>query len=152
MASTDIERIADQLERAFEGNAWHGPPVMEVLRGIGANEASARLFPGTHTVREIVAHIAAWKRIVTRRIAGEVVKPTSAQDWPPPRGSWADAVSELRRAHRGLMKAVRKLPAARLRATVPGKDHNFYVSLHGMVQHDLYHAGQIALLKKALQS
>ena len=152
MATSEIERIVDQLDRAFEGKAWHGPPVMKILRGITANQAAARLFPDTHTIREIVAHMTAWKRVVTRRISGEVVRVTPAQDWPSPRGPWADAVAELRRAHRGLVKAVRKLPAARLRDRVPGKGHDFYVSLHGMVQHDLYHAGQIALLKKALRS
>jgi uncharacterized damage-inducible protein DinB len=150
MANSEIERIVDQMERAFDGNAWHGPSVMKILRGIGSNEASARLFPETHTVREIVAHMTAWKRIVARRVSGEVVKVTAAQDWPKPTGAWSGAITELQRAHRDLIKAVRKLPASRLSARVPGKRHDFYVALHGMVQHDLYHAGQIALLKKAL--
>ena len=152
MASSEIERIVDQLERAFDGKAWHGPAVMKILRGIRANQASARLMPDTHTTWEIVAHMTGWKRIITRRIAGNVVKVTPAQNWPRPKGTWAGAVSNLRRAHRDLIKAVRKLPEARLDAKVPGKGHNFYITLHGMVQHDLYHAGQIALLKKALHS
>lgn len=152
MASSEKERILDQLDRAFTGDAWHGPPVMEVLRGIHSNQAAARLFPGTHTIRELVAHMASWKRIIARRLGGDVVTPTSAQDWPPPKGSWADAMTDLQRAHRELVRAARKLPANRLHATVPGKDHDFYIALHGMVQHDLYHAGQIALLKKALTS
>ena len=152
MASNEIERIADQMERAFDGRSWHGPPLMKILRGITADEASARLFPGTHTVWELVNHVASWKRIVARRISGKVVRVTAAQDWPRPMGSWADAVSELRRAHRDLVKAVRKLPPARLGVRIPGKGHDHYIALHGMVQHDLYHAGQIALLKKALKS
>ena len=151
MAKSEIERIVDQMERAFDGRAWHGPPVMKILRGIRGNEASARLFPETHTVWELVAHMTAWKRIVARRISGEVVKVTRAQDWPKPRGAWPAAVSELQRAHRDLIRSVRRLPVSRLTARVPGKGHDFYVALHGMVQHDLYHAGQIALLKKALQ-
>jgi len=149
MAANEIERIVEQMDRAFQGNAWHGPPVMQILSGIKANEAAARLFPGTHSIRELVAHLTAWKRIITRRLSGEVVTPTVAQDWPAPRGSWAEAVAGLQRAHRGLVQAVRKLPPSRLRATVPGKDDDFYVALHGMVQHDLYHAGQIVLLTKA---
>ncbi len=151
MAKNEIDRIVDQMERAFDGDAWHGPSVMDILRGLNANQASARLFPETHTIRELVAHMAAWKRIIPRRMRGEVVHPTVAEDWPRPRGTWNDAIADLRRAHRDFIKAVRAMPASKLRATVPGKDHDFYVALHGMVQHDLYHAGQIALLKKALQ-
>lgn len=152
MATGEIERIMKQMDRAFQGNAWHGPSVMRILRGITSNQASARLFPGTHTVRELVAHMTAWKRIIARRVSGEVVRVTPAQDWPSPKGSWADAVTNLGRAHRELVKAVSKLPASRLGARVPGKGHDFYIALHGMVQHDLYHTGQIALLKKALTS
>ncbi len=152
MAKDEIERIVDQMERAFDGRAWHGPSVMKILRGLDGNQASARLFPGTHTPWEIAAHITAWKRIMARRISGTVVRVTAAQDWPKPKGSWPVAVAELERAHRDLVKAVRRLPPSRLPARVPGKGHDHYVALHGMVQHDLYHAGQIALLKKALKS
>jgi len=151
MAKNEIERIVDQMERAFDGRAWHGPPVMKVLRGITSNEAAARLFLEVHTIRELVAHVTAWKRIVARRVGGEAVRPTAAQDWPKPKGSWSEAVSDLRRAHADLVKAVGKLPPARLEARVPGKGHSNYVLLHGAVQHDLYHAGQIALLKKAMR-
>src|SRR5512140_3486007 len=134
MANNEIERIVNQMNRAFQGNAWHGPSVMKIVRGINANQAAARLFPGTHTVREIVAHMTAWKRIIARRVAGEVVRVTPAQDWPTPDGSWPHAVSELRRAHQDFLKAVRKLPPTCLRAKVPGEGHDFYVALHGMVQ------------------
>lgn len=151
MAKNEIDRIVDQMERAFDGDAWHGPSVMDILRDLNANQAAARLFPDTHTVRELVAHLTAWKGIMPRRMRGEVVHPTVAEDWPAPRGTWKDAVAELQGAHRTFVKAVRAMPPAKLRATVPGKNHDFYVALHGMVQHDLYHAGQIALLKKALQ-
>jgi uncharacterized damage-inducible protein DinB len=152
MASSEMERIVDQLERAFDGQAWHGPPVMKIVRGISTGEASARLLPDTHTIWELVNHITSWKRIVARRVAGKVVKVTPAQDWPRPKGTWAGAISELRRAHRDLLKAVRQIPEARLSTKVPGKGYNHYVLLHGAVQHDLYHAGQIALLKKGLRS
>lgn len=152
MPSNEIERIVDQMDRAFDGRAWHGPPVMKILRGVTAREASARLFPETHTIWELVNHMASWKRIVARRISGKVVRVSAAQDWPKPAGTWAAALSELRAAHRDLVKAVRRLPGSRLSDRVPGKGHNFYVALHGMVQHDLYHAGQLALLKKALKA
>ncbi len=152
MATSEIERIVNQMNRAFQGKAWHGPSVMKILRGVTSNQAAARLLPDTHTIGELVAHMTAWKRIVARRVSGEVVRVTSAQDWPQPKGTWAAAVRELQQAHRELVKTVHKLPPARLSARVPGKGHDHYIALHGMVQHDLYHAGQIALLKKAMHS
>ncbi len=151
MAQNEIARIVDQMERAFDGRAWHGPPLMKILRGITAREAPARLFPETHTIWELVNHVTAWKQIVARRISGQVVKVTPAQDWPKPRGTWTQALAELQRAHRDLVKAVRKGPPDGRAGKVLGKSHNHYVLLHGAVQHDLYHAGQMALLKKALQ-
>ncbi len=151
MANGEIDRILKQMNRAFQGNAWHGPSVLKILRGITSDQAEARLLPATHTIRELVTHMTAWKRIVARRISGEVVRVTAAQDWPTPKGSWGNAVADLRQAHAELAKAVRKLPPSRLSAKVPGKSHDHYITLHGVVQHDLYHAGQIALLKKAMQ-
>lgn len=61
---TEIQRIVDQLNRAFEGEAWHGPAVMDILEGITAQQAAARPFNGTHSIWEIVLHIAAWERPV----------------------------------------------------------------------------------------
>ena len=151
MATNETERIVNQMNRAFQGNAWHGPSVMKILRGLTSDQAAARLFPDTHTIGELVAHMTAWKRIVARRVSGKVVRVTPAQDWPTPNGSWPKAVSGLRQAHVELVSAVRRLPPSRLGAKVPGKSHDHYITLHGMVQHDLYHAGQIALLKKAMR-
>ncbi len=150
MAKSEIERIVDQMERTFDGKAWHGPSVMQILKGITANQASAQVAPETHTIREIVEHLASWKRIIRRRMNAPV-RVTPAQDWPAPHGSWTDAVRQLQQAHREFVTAVSRLPVSRLNSRVPGKGHDFYTALHGMVQHDLYHAGQIALLKKALR-
>ena len=68
---TEIPRIADQLNRAFEGEAWHGPAVMDILEGITPQQAAARPFNGTHSIWDIVLHIAAWERACRRRLGGE---------------------------------------------------------------------------------
>jgi len=151
---SEIQRIEDQLRRAFEGNAWHGPAVRELLADVTAAQAAGRPLPNAHSIWEIVLHMATWERVVYRRLQGEtVVNLPMEQDWPPVRDSseaaWHQAVRDLEQANHDLRAAIAQLTEARLADMAPGKDHSVYVMLHGIIQHDLYHAGQIAVLKKA---
>ena len=151
---SEIQRIEDQLRRAFEGNAWHGPAVRELLADVTAAQAAGRPLPTAHSIWEIVLHMATWERVVYRRLQGEtVVNLPMEQDWPPVRDSseaaWHQAVRDLEQANHDLRAAIAQLTEARLADMAPGKDHSVYVMLHGIIQHDLYHAGQIAILKKA---
>ena len=83
---TEIERILDQLKRAFEGNAWHGPSVGEVLAGITANQAHARPLANAHSIWELVRHIGVWEDVGRRRLTGDraQIEISSPEDWPPP--------------------------------------------------------------------
>ncbi|MCL4522394.1 MAG: DinB family protein [Acidobacteria bacterium] len=151
----ETEQIADQLRRAYEGEAWHGPSLKEILADVTAKQAAARPVAGAHSIWEIVRHIAAWEGIVLRRMGGAVVKNVGTEvDWPPVRetsvAAWQRTLKALQASNRKLRTAIAKMTDQRLRARVPGKEASFYGELHGIVQHDLYHAGQIALLKKAL--
>jgi uncharacterized damage-inducible protein DinB len=149
---TEMERIADQLERSFAGPAWHGPSVLEVLQGVDATLAARRPIPAAHSIWELVLHMTTWLDTVRRRALGEKVEVTPEQDFPNVKqtdeASWQAALAGLRKAHEALLATLRTLPAHRLdEPLVPGGS-NGYVQLHGIVQHDLYHAGQIAVLKK----
>jgi len=151
---SEIPRIEDQLRRAFEGHAWHGPAVRELLADMTAAKAAGRPLPNAHSIWEIVLHIATWERVVRRRLQGEAVAdlPTE-EDWPPVRDSseaaWRRAIDDLEQANHDLRDTMARASEARLAEMAPGKDHSVYVMLHGIIQHDLYHAGQIAVLKKA---
>ncbi len=151
---TEVERIADQLRRAYEGEAWHGPPLKEILAGITAEQATRRVVANAHTIWELVLHIAAWESIVRRRLGGEAVKATPEMDWPPVRdaseAAWKGALDALERGNRQLRQAIAALSDDQLREKVVGEKYSAYGMLHGVIQHDLYHAGQIAILKKAL--
>jgi uncharacterized damage-inducible protein DinB len=158
MSKTDRSesaRIADQLRRAFDGEAWHGDSLFEILAGVGAGRAAARPMAGAHTIWELVLHIAAWDGAVLRRLGGAAVELSDAENFPPVRDAsaagWRAALAQVRRGHAELVAAVASLPESRLDDMVPGKEgahYTFYYMLHGVVQHELYHAGQIALLKK----
>ena len=146
-------RIADQLGRAFDGSAWHGPALMELLKDVDAATAVAKPLRNVHSIWELVLHIAAWDGAAFRRLGGKKTQLKAAQNFPrvpkPTEAAWRDAIAQTKRMHDALVQAVAALPARRLRDRVPGKSYDFYHLLHGVVQHELYHAGQIAILKKA---
>jgi uncharacterized damage-inducible protein DinB len=152
---SEAARIADQLRRAFDGGAWHGDSVFEILEGVTAAQAAARPIARAHTIWELVLHIAAWDDAVLRRLTGVAVTLSDAQNFPSiPDASetaWRKALAQVQRVHEELVEAVAVFPDSRLDEIVPGKKgahYTFYYMLQGVVQHELYHAGQIALLKK----
>jgi uncharacterized damage-inducible protein DinB len=158
---TEIERIQDQVRRVYEGDAchqgeaWHGTPVRAVLTGVTAGMAIKRVVPSVHTIWELVLHMTVWRRVVVRRIGGEpVVHLTPQEDWPrredETEGAWQSVLAELDDSQKRLVAAIGAMPGSQLDERVPGHDYDFYVMLHGIVQHDIYHAGQIALVKKLL--
>jgi uncharacterized damage-inducible protein DinB len=144
------ERIQDQIRRSLDGEAWHGPPVMKVLAGVDAGMAAARPIPGAHTIWELVLHMSAWAGVVLSHLRGERRTLSDEEDWPAPAGdaqAWLADVCRLEQIHRAVIEALSTLEDAQLDAPVaPGL--SLYVLLHGLVHHDLYHAGQIALLAK----
>lgn len=151
--TSETERIADQLHRAYAGHAWHGPALRQLLRGVTPRQAAARPLRRAHTIWELVLHITAWKGAVLRRMQGKALSLSGAKNFPPmPKATaanWKSSLAALQGAQEGLRRAVAALPEKRLKQIVPGKRYTLYFMLHGLVQHDLYHAGQVALLKKA---
>lgn len=150
---SEPRRIADQLRRAFDGDAWHGPALLELLADVDAATAAAKPLPDVHSIWELVLHIAAWDESTLVRLSGKKCQPQGAANFPPVTNSsaaaWRKSVGELKRVHTALVKTVAVLPQSRLGDRVPGKRYDFYHLLHGVAQHELYHAGQIAILKKA---
>src|SRR5271165_1346087 len=151
----EAARIADQLRRAFDGEAWHGDSLFEILDGVTAAQAFARPIKGAHTIWELALHIAAWDGAAFRRLGGAAVELSDAENFPPvtdtSESAWRAALARVRRVHEQLVAAVAGLPDSRLGEIVPSKEgahYTFYYMLHGVAQHELYHAGQIALLKK----
>jgi uncharacterized damage-inducible protein DinB len=153
---TEIERIQDQLKRAFEGQAWHGPSVREVLEGITAAQAHARPLQNAHNIWELVQHIAVWEEVGRRRLQGDPaeIPISSPEDWPPAEdaseAAWEKSKEVLERGHQALVAAISRVSESRLDEPILAGKSSVYVTLHGVIQHDLYHAGQIAILKKAL--
>jgi uncharacterized damage-inducible protein DinB len=152
---TENRRLADQIRRAFEGEAWHGDSILEMLSDVTAKVAAQRPIPNAHSIWELLLHIAAWDGAVLRRAQGSAVTLSDAENFPriedTSEAAWQQAMESVKKTHNQLVSTVAVFPDARLAEQVPGKDqsyYSFYYMFSGIVQHELYHAGQIALLKK----
>jgi uncharacterized damage-inducible protein DinB len=149
----EVERIQNQLERAFTGEAWHGPSLLELLADVDATKAAAHPIAAAHSIWELVLHIATWDKAVASRLGGNSGKVSAEENFPAindtSEAAWQQAIETLKRNHRELIEAMSSVEESRLDAPVVEGMSSVYVHMHGAVQHDLYHAGQIALLKKA---
>ena len=149
---SEVHRIAKQLQRTFQGRAFHGPALEEALDGVNAKLAAARSPAGAHSIWQIVLHVTFWQDTARRWLQGEGVRPGPNDDWPEvhkkSEDAWQDALSDLRRASAQLRDEVMLLAESRLEEPILEGMSKTYVALHGIIQHNIYHAGQISLLKK----
>lgn len=153
MHMSEISRISQQLKLAYEGEAWHGPAVLELLDDVDARTAAARPIAKAHTIWELTLHIAGWEDVIRRRLEGQVCTLSDADNFPDVKdksdAAWRKAIDLLKQKHEQLLKTINALSDTRLSDRVPGKNYDVYTMLHGATQHALYHAGQIAVLKRA---
>jgi uncharacterized damage-inducible protein DinB len=148
------KRLASQLRRSYEGQAWCGPSLIELLHGVTHEQASAKPIPGAHSIWELVLHVTAWEREALLVMEGKRYQTLAGeQDWPPvgatDNNAWQAALANLESVTRNLVAAIKPLSKDKLTQIVDGVEYDFDFLLHGIVQHNLYHAGQIALLKRA---
>ncbi|HET7039097.1 MAG TPA: DinB family protein [Gemmatimonadales bacterium] len=151
----EIRLLLDVLEVAF-GRGWQGTTLSGSLRGVTPRQALWRPAPGRHNVWELALHAAYWKYVVRRRITGETGRggfPRSPSNWPalpesPTGAAWREDLRLLRRMHEGLLEAVAALPPRKLRARSPTGTWTYAQMIFGVAAHDVYHTGQIQLIKK----
>ena len=153
--SGEIRRLEDQLRRALDGGAWHGPAVLELLDGVTADEASAHPIAGAHSIWELVLHLAGTYRLVLRRLHGDATQLSPDEDWPqlpePTEENWRTTITTLRDLNAAAQREVARFAEERLdQPLIADPPYSAFVQFIGISQHDLYHAGQIALLKRAL--
>ena len=154
---TEIERIAHLLEETFEGQPYYGPSVLGALKSVTADMAIRKPRWSAHSIWSLVAHLTAelhYARAVLDRTAGPWVEGQTT--WPAitntSEAAWEQAVKELKRANRALARAVKQLDDALLDQNPIRVRRPYYVMLHGTIQHNVYHAGQISLLTGQMAS
>jgi uncharacterized damage-inducible protein DinB len=155
--------LVDQLERVHAGDPWHGSSRASILADVSGEEARTRPAPAVHSIWELVLHMTAWTREVTRRLQGHLAAEPDIGDWPalpatPDERAWRAALADLEHAHLALRDTVRAFDESRLAMRV-GDERNaplgtgvtFAQTINGLVQHDAYHSGQAALVKKLVR-
>jgi uncharacterized damage-inducible protein DinB len=149
--NSEIENLLSLLHHTFEKNAWHGPSVKEVLRDINADQAFKRL-EHTHSIIELVAHMTAWRVFVIKKLQGEIDYKVGDEQNFPTSNDWTTVLNDLFISQDELLEQLKNFPGPRLSEVVPHGSYRytFFTLLHGIIHHDLYHIGQIALIKKSL--
>lgn len=147
--------VFKMVDEAFERRAWHGPNLRGSLRGVTAAQAAWRPAPGRHSIWELTVHAAYWKYAVRRRLTGRKRGSFALKgsNWFPrpdagDASAWRGDVALLVREHRLLREAIAALKVKDLDAPSPGHRQTYATLISGVAAHDLYHAGQIQILKR----
>jgi len=154
MAKPDpmIAMLLDLIDEAFDRAAWHGPTLRGALRGVTVAQAAWRPARGRHNIRELALHAAYWKYAVRHRLGGAPRGSFALEgsNWFDATASrtWADDVRLLVDEHRQLRAVIAAYPPGALRKAVDAKKQTAVFTIRGIAAHDLYHAGQIQLLKR----
>lgn len=157
--TTEVQRLAALMQQAYDGEpgsevAWHGPSISALTADLTARQALRRAHPDAHSIWELVLHMAFWDEVCVRRLKGARLSVTTGSpgDWPALPGTtnqdWKRTLERARRARASLVRTVRRLRDADLERTVPEWGWTFHTMIHGTLHHDLYHAGQIAMIAK----
>ena len=147
----EVKLLYDQIETTFRGKSWHGPNMIQVLEGVSADKARLRPLSERHNIWELVNHMNYWMRAALYGLnGGEVPKPEGVEDWPPvglTEEEWRESVADLERTVNAILNALMGFSTINLEENVPEKGYNYRSLLHGVLHHNLYHMGQIAVLR-----
>ena len=148
--------LRGMLKRIQNGEAWHGPSAAELLDTVTPEEAAAAPVPGGHSIWVLVRHIAAWRRAVASALGGGAIQELPAEvNFPQVTAvtneAWQAAKDELEQSSVELQAAIAKLSDDDLNQPTPGQKFPLAGSVAVVLQHDTYHLGQIALLKKLVR-
>ena len=148
----EVKFLRDQIETTFKGDSWHGPNLVNTLKDIDYKQAMKRPVEGRHTIWELTDHTSFWMEEVWKCVKDHAaMSPDMDQNWPEMGATeeeWQQAVNRLMAAVNLVLDSLAQWEDEELYEKVPDEDYTFKQMLHGMVHHNLYHVGQINLLKE----
>ena len=152
MKNPELSRIIKMLQHAYDGAAWHGASIMEIMNKINAPMAFKHT-DHIHRICELVHHIIAWRVFAIKRLEGDTDYEVSKnENWKTflqhDEAAWEEIKADLGASQKALVEALSKINDEKLIDEVHGKAYDYYTLIHGVIQHDLYHLGEIALLVK----
>lgn len=152
---TDPKELATRIRQTVTGPMWHGPSINEALEGLTYVAANSRPIAGAHSVWELALHIASWADIARTRLGEQIMRdPIRSKDWPPvpapSPSAWRQAVEQIGSAYDALATHLEWMKPEDLQRIVPGRDYTVETMVRGVIEHGVYHAGQVAIIRKAL--
>ena len=151
---SETQRILNQYDIVMHGAAWHGDPIWQILDGISAERAALRPIANAHSIWEIVGHMAFWEGVAAKRLAGLRAGLEEEGNFPATpeatEANWQKTLEQFRASNQAFREALQKLSPDRLDELSAAGKRSFYAEAHGLIEHHVYHAGQIALLAKAM--
>jgi uncharacterized damage-inducible protein DinB len=156
------QTLSTRLDDIWNGAPWYGDPSTRILAGISATDAARQLAPGTHTIWQIVLHMTAWTEAVSARVRGAGAKAPERGDWPKVESTspdaWVTALADLATARKELLAEIDATHEEDIQIHVKNHSPPFSDTgisragtVMGLIEHDVYHLGQVALLKRALR-
>jgi uncharacterized damage-inducible protein DinB len=154
MKNPEIHRIIVMMNNTYNGAAWHGASILEILRKINSKQAFSTS-KHIHRICELVQHITAWRVFTVKKLEGDQHYDVSQnENWKTTdkhdQAAWDEILAELEKSQQQLVNALKNFSDSKLDDEVPGKSYNYYTLVHGVIHHDLYHLGEIALLANEL--
>lgn len=155
----EISRLIEMFRSAAHGKTWHGQSVWETLQNISAEEAASHPIPESHSIWDYLLHLINWREYTVRTLLDDepyIVDLNTEKDWTTitdfSQEAWESALELYKKSTDELSEAIKTIDDSKLEEVVWEHKFTFYTLLHGVIQHDIYHSGQIVLLKKMLKS
>lgn len=157
MSNPDIQSYINQLQNVYSGEAWYGKCVREILDDVASEIAFKEPAPDSHSIAALLSHMLYWRELVIARLNGDVnfaVDQDQSFQWrtllPDGEENWEALKTRFHDSHERMIAALQAREESFLENIVAARSYNFHVLLAGIVQHDIYHAGQIAYAEKLL--
>jgi uncharacterized damage-inducible protein DinB len=151
--SEQIQKIADSYQAVTIKGAWYGPTVAELIAKIPVELATTPPVPGAHSISELLQHLLLWnERIRNTSESYPMPRWDAEKEWAEPAIPWKELVARWNQSRDLLEERIRKFPVEDLTKQVPGRNYPYETMFHGIVQHAIYHSGQIAMVLSMLQS
>ena len=147
------QRIAEAYRAATVKGAWYGPSLAELIAQIPAELATKTPLPGAHSIAELLQHLLLWNERIRNTSDSSPLPPwVPEKDWAEPAIPWNELVSRWSQSRELLEEKIRDFPVEDLAKQVPGRNYPYETMLHGIVEHTIYHSGQIAMVWSMLRS
>lgn len=152
-----MNRIRGLLAQIFQGEPWVGNNLSTTLDQVSASDAATHWLTEAHSIWEIVLHLKAWRSFLLHKLKGDQhfnIEQGEPEDWPTPpeatEEAWQQTLQDLTQNQAEISDLLENWQDEQLESTVPGRPYSFYTLIHGIIQHDYYHIGQISLIKKQI--